>query len=92
LFAPDDSVGTKHSECPEKAHALFVIGTPRRDTAEVMKMSSRGRVIPASYRWVRVLETVFTADGSSITVSDYLVDSAGGTWRVLRRIEVMAFD
>lgn len=88
----DDSEGTKFSGCPKKKHVLLVIGTPRIDTADVLKMASRGRSVPDSHRWVRVLETEFTQGGRTITVSDHVLEPTGTGWRVVRRIELFVFD
>jgi hypothetical protein len=90
-LAPDDSLGSRHSGCPKIPHVLLVVGRPRRDSVWIAKLSSRGRHVPDTYHWVRVLETVFTSDGRSTTVSDYMVDS-GAAWRVLSRLEVMSVD
>lgn len=87
-----DSAGSQHSGCPGEPYVLLVIGTPRRDTAEALKLSRRGRVVHDSHRWVRVLETRFSPGGSTITVSDHVIEPAGSGWRVIRSVELFTFD
>jgi hypothetical protein len=88
----DDSLGSQHSGCPKNPHVLLVIGTPRRDTAQLLEMSRRGRVVPENHRWVRVLETEFYPGSRSVTVADHVLEPSNGGWRVVRRIELMVFD
>lgn len=87
-----DSLGTTHSGCPKQPYLLLVVGTPRWDTAEVRKLSSGGQSVPASQRWVRVLRTSFSTYGSSIMVSDYVIEPLGQKWRVVRRNDVLVLD
>jgi hypothetical protein len=88
----DDSLGSQHSGCPKNPHVLLVIGTPRRDTTDALKLASKGRPVPDSHRYVRVLETEFTPGSRAVSVADYVVEPSGSGWRVVRRIGLMSFD
>ena len=85
----DDARGAKHSGCPKSQYVLLVVGTPRRDSAEILKMLSSGQSALDSHRWVRVLETQFTPQGSVLAVVDYVIGPSRGAWRVLRRKSVL---
>ena len=93
IFARRDSLGSRHSGCPKSAYVLLVIGTPRRDTTEVLKAAGTGQTIPESHRWVRVLETQFSPGGRGLSVSDYVIEPSGSTrWRVVRSTALFVLD
>jgi hypothetical protein len=69
-----------------------VIGKLRRDTADAQNLASKGRPVPESHRYVRVLETEFARGFRATSVADYVVEPVDGGWRLVRRIGLMSFD